>query len=195
MSEHKFKQRDFESPSALFILEDILKSLIGCPLLYNPYFKTFRLKGNEKVLDFGCGGGAGSRCLINLLTTDGHLTCVDTSNYWINKARKRLGRYPNVECKAGDIRKLDIPNHSLDVISIFHVIHDIAPQDRQDIVNALSRLLKANGTIFIRERIKESHGMPIAEIRTLFSNVGLSEVRHTENKSEYSGVFNATCLK
>ena len=192
MNDYNFKERDFEHPSILFILEDKLKGLLGGPLLYNPYYRTFRLKGNENVLDFGCGGGAGSRCLVKLLTTDGHLTCVDTSNYWINKARKRLGRYPNVECKASDIRKLDIPHHSFDVISIFHVIHDIAPQDRQDIVNALSRLLKATGTIFIRERIKESHGMPIAEIRALFSNVGLSEVRHTENKSEYSGVFKAT---
>ena len=110
MSDYEFKERDFEHPSALFALEDLLKSLIGGPLLYYPYFKTFGLNGNEKVLDFGCGGGAGSRCLANLLNENGHLTCVDMSSYWIRRARKRLGRYSNVECKSGDIRELDIPD-------------------------------------------------------------------------------------
>ena len=51
MAKYEFKEVDFENPSALFILEDMLKGLIGGPLLYNPYFKTFGLKGNEKVLD------------------------------------------------------------------------------------------------------------------------------------------------
>ncbi|GAH65067.1 unnamed protein product, partial [marine sediment metagenome] len=185
MSEYKFKQVDFENPSALFILEDILKGFIGCPLLYNPYFKTYGLKGGEKVLDFGCGGGAGSKCLAKFLTVDGHLTCVDISDYWIKKARQRIRNYSNVECKAGDIRKLDMTQYSFDVISIFHVLHDIAPQDRQGTVNTLSRLLNANGTIFIREPIKESHGMPVVEIRTLFSNAGLKEIEHMETKSEY----------
>ena len=69
MSGHQFKQVDFENPSVLFILEDKLKGLLGCPLLYNRYFRTFGLKGDERVLDFGCGGGAGSRCLAKLLIT------------------------------------------------------------------------------------------------------------------------------
>ena len=60
MVNYDFKGYDFEHPSALFILEDKLKGILGRPLLYNPYFKTLGLKGNESVLDFGCGGGAGS---------------------------------------------------------------------------------------------------------------------------------------
>ena len=47
--DYEFKERDFEHPSALFVLEDALKGLIGGPLLYYPYFKTFGLKGDEKV--------------------------------------------------------------------------------------------------------------------------------------------------
>jgi ubiquinone/menaquinone biosynthesis C-methylase UbiE len=192
LSEHKYKQIDFESPSALFTFEDILKGFIGGPLLYNPYFKTFGLRGDEQILDFGCGGGAGSRCLRNILKQNGHLTCVDISNYWIKRATKRLREYPDVSCLAGDIRKLDLTDKSFDVINIFHVIHDIAPEDRQDTVNALERLLNANGSVFIREPTKQSHGMSVAEIRGLFSNAGLSEDKFTENKSEYSGVFKRT---
>jgi ubiquinone/menaquinone biosynthesis C-methylase UbiE len=189
MNEYEFKQVDFENPSALFFLEDILKGLIGGPLLYGPYYRTFELKGDEKVLDFGCGGGAGSRCLAQLLNRNGHLTCIDVSNHWINKARKRLIKYVNVRCIAGDIRALDIPADSFDVISTFHVIHDIAPIHRQDTVAALARLLRKDGTAFVREPIKKSHGIPVGEIQTLFSNAGLKEIEHLESKSEYKGRF------
>jgi len=189
LSDYDFKEYDFEHPSILFVLEDILKGLIGGPLLYNPYFKTFGLKGNERVLDFGCGGGAGSRRLANLLSEDGHLTCVDVSSHWIAKARKRLDKYSNVECKSGDIRELDISDSSFDVISAIHVIHDVAPQERQDIVNALSRKLKEGGLLFIREPTKKSHGMPVEEIRALLSDAGLKEIKHKETKSEYMGKY------
>jgi ubiquinone/menaquinone biosynthesis C-methylase UbiE len=189
MSEYKYKQIDFDNPSAMFVFEDILKSLIGGPLLYDPYFKTFELNGDEQVLDFGCGGGAGSRCLRKILKNNGHLTCVDISGYWIKRAEGRLGKYPDVSCLAGDIRKLDLIDNSFDVINIFHVIHDIAPEDRQGTINALARLLSKNGKVFIREPIKQSHGMPISEIRELFSNAGFAEARFNENKSEYRGVF------
>ena len=189
MSEYRFKQVDFEHPSILFTLEDKLKGLIGAPLLYNPYFKTFGLRGNENVLDFGCGGGAGSRCLANLLSKDGHLTCVDVSSHWIAKAGKRLEMYSNVDCKSGDIRELDISDSSFDVISAIHVIHDITPTDRRDIIKTLSKKLKAGGLLFIREPVKKSHGMPVKEIRSLLPDAGLSEIKHKETKSEYMGKY------
>lgn len=44
---------------------------MGGPLLYDKYFKTFGLTGEEQALDFGCGGGAGSKCLAALLNRDG----------------------------------------------------------------------------------------------------------------------------
>ena len=189
MNNYEFKGYDFEHPSVLFVLEDKLKGLLGGPLLYNPYFKTFGLKGNERVLDFGCGGGAGSRCLANLISKRGHLTCVDVSSYWIGKTRKRLDKYSNVECKSGDIRELDIPDSSFDVISTIHVIHDIAPAERQDIVKTLSQKLKAGGLLFIRELVKKSHGMPVEEIRALLSGAGLKEIEYKETKSEYMGKY------
>jgi ubiquinone/menaquinone biosynthesis C-methylase UbiE len=189
LSDNDFKQYDFEHPSILFILEDKLKGLLGGLLLYNPYFKTFGLKGNESVLDFGCGGGAGSRCLANLLDKGGHLTCMDPSRYWIARARKRLDKYSNVECKSGDVRKLDIPDSSFDVISTIHVIHDITPAERRDTIKVLSKKLKAGGLFFIKEPVKKSHGMPPEEIRALLSGAGLNEIEHKETKSEYTGKY------
>jgi ubiquinone/menaquinone biosynthesis C-methylase UbiE len=189
MSTTQFKERDFEHPSAMFVLEDALKGLIGGPLLYDSYFKTFELKGDEKVLDFGCGGGADSRSLLKFLNPNGHLTCVDTSNFWINRAKKRLKKYGNVELRAGDIRQLNMPDSEFDVITVFHVIHDIPPAERPETVKALARKLKKSGTVFVREPTKKSHGMPVDEIRALFSGAGLKETQYQETKSEYTGRF------
>jgi len=189
MEEYRFKQVDFENPSLLFVLEDKLRSLMGGRFLYRAYIDTFQLKGDEKVLDFGCGGGAGSRCLANRLGPKGHLTCVDISSRWIAIAQRRLRRYRNVKCTCGDIRTLEILDSSFDVVSMVHVIHDIAPQERQGIVAALSRKLKAGGTLFIREPIKTSHGMPVEEIHLLLSRAGLEETRQRQTKSEYMGKY------
>ena len=188
MKDSDYKQFDFEHPSFLFTLEDKLKVLLGGPLFYAPYYRTFKLKGNENVLDFGCGGGVGSRCLAESLK-DGHLVCTDVSHYWITIARKRLKKYANVKCIAGDIREIDLPDGTFDVISAFHVIHDIAPAARPGIVKALSQKLKAGGIFFIREPIKESHGMPVKEIQTLLSGASLEETEYKKTKSEYMGVY------
>src|SRR5271157_869526 len=102
-TKHGFTKKDFDHPTAIFILEDTFKSLVGSFLIYNPYFKTFGLKGDEAVLDFGCGGGAGSKSLAKLLYKGGNLTCIDTSKYWITKASKRLKKYLNVRLYSGDI--------------------------------------------------------------------------------------------
>jgi ubiquinone/menaquinone biosynthesis C-methylase UbiE len=189
MSEHKFEERDFEKPSFLFVLEDILKNFLGGPLLYSPYIKSFGIKGNERILDFGCGGGISSRCIAKKLTKGGFLTCVDTSKFWIKKAERRLRKYNNVEFKTGDIRDLDIPDSSYDIMSIVHVIHDIAAELRQATVKSLAAKLKEGGKLFIIEPTKKTHGMPIEEIRTLMRNAGLVETNKSIKKSSYKGEF------
>jgi hypothetical protein len=47
MGSYEYKEIDFEHPSLLFIMEDKLKGLLGGPLFYNSYLKTFGLNGSE----------------------------------------------------------------------------------------------------------------------------------------------------
>jgi len=189
ISDYNFTQVDFDNPSFLFVVEDILKDYLGCLLLYNRYIRSFGIRGNENILDFGCGGGTGSKCLSKHMNENGHLTCIDTSNYWIKRAEKKMNKYTNVECLLGDIRELNIPDSSYDVITIMHVVHDIEPANRQNTINVLSQKLKRNGSLFIWEPIKKSHGMAVSEIQLLFKNANLKEVENRQNKSAYKGKF------
>ena len=182
-------KRNFENPSLLWRLEDTLKNLFGEQVIYSPYVSAFQLKGNEKILDFGCGSGIGSRCIVKRLSKAGQLTCVDVSAFWISKAKRRLKNFRNVEFKVGDVIKLDIPDSSYDVISVCYVLHDIEPPLRQATINCLSRKLKPEGRIYINEPTKISHGIHPAEILSLMSEAGLSVIFSKEKKSFYTAGF------
>lgn len=93
-----FKPVDFEHPSFLFVLEDLMKWHLGRRWVYDRYIDGLGLLGDEQVLDFGCGGGTEVMSLLRVVP-HGRITCVDTSGYWTRKARKRLERYPNVELR------------------------------------------------------------------------------------------------
>lgn len=49
MGEKQFTEIDFENPSALFVIEDMLKGLIGGLFLFNPYFNTVLILLHHKI--------------------------------------------------------------------------------------------------------------------------------------------------
>jgi len=189
VSQPTVRRTDFDHPSLMFVIEDRVKSLLGCFLFYGKDIKSLGLKGDERILDFGCGGGVASRCLMRYVGKNGYVLCVDTSRYWMKVAAKRLREYPNVECRVGDIRLMNLPRGSFDVIVIFHVIHDIIPEERQPTLDVLSRLLKRQGKLFLREPVRSSHGMSIEEIHSLLVKAGLKEIVHSEDRTHYRAIF------
>ncbi len=92
-------------PSQLEVIADYVLNNRLINYLYRSYIDSLGLKGNETVLDFGSGSGAGSRHIAMILSQgNGRLTCLDTSHRWMRIARKRMRSYPNVEYIVGDIR-------------------------------------------------------------------------------------------
>lgn len=186
---------DFKKPSRFDIFVHTLASYVLMRGAYKKYVDTFGLKGDEEVLDFGGGGGGLTRHIAKrLLQGRGQVTCLDTSEAWLDVARKQLRRFPNMRFVCDEISNLADGGPQFDVIAIHIMLHDIDKELRQDIVSALSRTLKSTGKLFIREPTKEKHGMPPDEIRELMRNSGLREIRFSEEKlafvgPTYSGVF------
>ena len=166
----------FEEPTFVERFIDVVfNNLIGSRL-YKSYINGLGVRPHDTVLDFGSGSGAGSRHIADILSKGtGKLTCVDMSKAWTEVARKRMRKYPNVQFKVGDIRTLDVEDAAYDVVLVHFILHDLEQDQRQSIVNALSRKLKAGGTLYIREPIKETHGMPPDEIRQLMVHGALNE--------------------
>ena len=181
---------DFEDPPKLFLVEDRLKAVLGEPLLYRRFYKKQGgFRGDERVLDFGCGGGVGTRCIAKQLTGGGEAVGVDVSSVMLERARKRLEEYPNAKVLKGELDALDIEGDSFDIASMIYVIHDIARKDRPRTVRALARLLKPGGKIWVFEPTKDSHGIPVEELRQLMADAGLHEIASEVGRSSYRGTF------
>jgi len=176
---------NFENPG-LFekIMEEILEyRIMSHAPMYKTYLMKLPLKGNEKVLEFGSGGGVCSRHLAKILSKGGKLTCIDISEYYISKARKRLQKFNNIEILEGDLRKMEIPASSFDAILIHFSFHHVSEHEKQNIMNTLASKLKKSGTVFIREPTAEKGAkLPVEEIRILTKKAGLEEVEFGTGK-------------
>ncbi len=156
--------------------------------LYGRYVDQMGLRGGERVLDYGCGSGAAARHLAKRLQAGGgRLTCMDVSERWQRTARRVLHAYPDVEYRLGDVRTMDLPEESFDVVLVHWMLHDVPPWDRPGIVAELARLLRPGGRLFSREPTNARHGMPAAHLRDLFTAAGLVETLATEGKAPVLG--------
>jgi ubiquinone/menaquinone biosynthesis C-methylase UbiE len=157
---------------------------------YRRFVGSFGLKGDEMVLDFGCGPGSTSKFIAQILEKGGgELTCLDLSEAWIGRARKHLSKFSNVEYFAGDIRKWDEKNDYFDAVAIHFMLHDVEKSEREEVVRALAKKMKAGARLIIREPTKEGHGLRPEEIRELMSKNGLEEIDSKESKSLMMGAI------
>ncbi len=185
----------FENPTRIELISDAVLNHGLARFFYRRSAEEIGLEGSERVLDFGAGSGALSRHIAQiLLRGGGRVTCLDTSEAWMRVARKRLRRYGNVEFVAGDITSVGLEERSFDVVVVHFVLHEIEREKREKRVEALSRALKENGRLFIKESTREPHGISPEEVRGLMAGSGLREVSYSESKlihlgPVYTGVF------
>jgi trans-aconitate 2-methyltransferase len=86
------------------------------------------LRGDETVIDAGCGSGRVTELLLERLP-QGHVIALDGSASMIEAARERLGSHANIEFAVMDLLALDLDGRQVDgVISTatFHWITDHA---------------------------------------------------------------------
>jgi ubiquinone/menaquinone biosynthesis C-methylase UbiE len=168
-----------EHPPLARIIEEELIDYRIRSRFYHPYYvKSLGLSRTGRVLEFGSGGGCLSRALAETLSPEGSLSCLEISRYWADKAMQRLKIFTNIKYLLGDITRMTIPDNHFDVVIIHFALHDVGPKARIDVVSALAKCLRPEGTLFIREPAKPEHGMPLIEIRALMQDAGLREI-HT----------------
>lgn len=168
---------DNDSPPLARVLEEeLIENLFLSRFLYPVYVRSLDLAGHEHVLEYMSGGGLMSRAIGRILAPEGSLTCVDTSRYWVGKAQRRLARCPNVTSLCGDITAMDLAENHFDTAIVRFALHKTDVRKRIDVVSALARLLRPEGTLHIREPGGTGSGVPLPEIRTLMRDAGLREV-------------------
>ena len=121
-------------------------------------FDAVELKGNEKVLDVGCGGGLLLNGAAKRLTT-GQAIGIDIwaphtggGNYdLLMKNAKAEGVADKIQFKQADVRDLPFEDESFDVIlssgALHHISHEMP--DHEKAIKEMLRVLKPGGRIAV----------------------------------------------
>jgi trans-aconitate 2-methyltransferase len=100
------------------------------------------LRGDETVLDAGCGSGRVTQALVERLA-DGHVIGVDGSAGMIDAACRRLGE--SAELLVGDLAELDLGGRRVDVVFSTAVFHWLA--DHEALFARLHAVLRPGGRL------------------------------------------------
>ncbi|MGD1823016.1 MAG: class I SAM-dependent methyltransferase [Pleomorphochaeta sp.] len=162
---------------------------------YKNYIDNIDLTSSKCILEFGCGAGCITKQLLNKVDTNKvKISCLDIDNEAIDLLKKRFKDYDNLNFYVGDIRKLPIKNNSFDTVVVHFMLHDIKETKRLENLKKINNVLSKNGKVFIREPIRENHGILIDELRNLFIKAGFIEVNgeiesHFSCGEMYSALF------
>lgn len=123
---------------------------------------TQTLESGGRVLEIGCGTG---RFLAQLATAwpNAHCTGADIDPTGIEIARKNIrkaGLDTRVELIESDVAKL--PVQSYDAVVMIEVLHEIAPQIRQHVIDGCAHVLKPGGWLLI---VDETYPSTLEEAR------------------------------
>jgi arsenite methyltransferase len=137
-------------------------------------------RGDERVLDVGCGHGLLLVAAAKRLTT-GSAIGIDIwsqidqgDNHPENTARNARieGVADRVEIRDGDARKLDFPDESFDVVVSSLALHNIREKaERDQAIREIVRVLKPGGQVAIYD-IKH-----VSEYQQIFLASGMEQVR------------------
>ena len=132
------------------------------------FFRALALKPGGALLDMGCGGGAYTLALAEIVGDGGLVHAVDLWAEGIQRLREEIGRrgLQNVRPLVADIAKpLPLPGDSMDLILMATVLHDLEAGTVRDAALAeVRRLLKRHGIFAVVEfnKVPGPPGPPVS---------------------------------
>ena len=102
----------------------------------------------DKVLEIGCGQGAGARIVYDLFSPKQYVG-IDLDPRMIQRARKRTCALPNATIIQGDVASLDFPDASFDLVLDFGIIHHVP--NWKEAVAEVHRVLKDHGEFLFED--------------------------------------------
>jgi len=144
------------------------------------------LKETDTVLDFGCGPGFYT---VPFAKTAREVVAVDIQPKMLEKASKYAEKNGvNVKTIKSNGESISLPDASFDVIFLSFVYHEIS--DKAKVLTELSRLLKPQGRIVVRERTEPDSiilGPPSVDRKEVFRGLkaaGLTMLATTADPSD-----------
>lgn len=110
------------------------------------------LRGDETVLEVGCGTGTVAMMIARRMTEGGAILGLDPSPEMLARARKKLSVAPSSALLIeGTGSQLPLPDASIDSLVLFLALHEMAHGDRIAALREGVRVLKQGGHLLIGE--------------------------------------------
>lgn len=117
---------------------DLIKTLV----------KAAKLKGNETILDVGCGNGDTLNSLRKNYDHMGKMFGVDAAPGILNQAAKLNRREKSgINFSVGDGRALKFPDNNFDAVIVKHVLHNVDGHEK--VLAECHRVLKPGGQMIL----------------------------------------------
>jgi ubiquinone/menaquinone biosynthesis C-methylase UbiE len=112
--------------------------------------KGIQLKKGARVLEVGCGRGAGARLILRAFQPT-LLCALDLDTQMVQKARDYLSanERKRVSLYVGDVFRLPFKDRAVDAVFGFGVLHHVP--DWRGAAAEIARVLKVGGTYFVEE--------------------------------------------
>jgi ubiquinone/menaquinone biosynthesis C-methylase UbiE len=145
------------------------------------------LKGNEQILEIGCGNGNLWRGQEEKIPPGCHIVLTDVSEGMISDAKEHLARKECFSFRNMDCQEIAYEKESFDVITANHVLFYV--KDMKKALSEICRTLKEDGVFYCstygREHMKEiSRLVKEFDSRIVLSQVDLYEIFGLENGKE-----------
>ena len=113
-----------------------------------PRLKRLSTGKTDKVLEIGCGQGAGAKIIYDLFNPETYFG-IDLDPRMIRRAKRKAGLLPNATFLEGDVSNLQFPDSSFDLIIDFGIVHHVP--NWKEALAEVHRTLKVGGEFLFED--------------------------------------------
>ena len=104
---------------------------------------------NQKLIDVGCGTGDIAKIFLDNINKNAQITCVDPNKFMINKGKKKLKQFKNLNWIIAPAEKVPVADNSFDFYSISFGLRNTKNLNKS--LSEAYRLLKPGGRFLCLE--------------------------------------------
>ena len=109
--------------------------------------------GAARMLDLGCGAG-GFLADVKDNWPQLHITALDLSPAYLDRARAALSAWRGIEFLTGDAEATGLPDASQEIVTAVYLFHELPPKVRASVAREIARVLKPGGVFILVDTIQ-----------------------------------------
>lgn len=150
LSEDSAKLYEFQVEALFAGTADAMRRQAYVPLAK---FLTGRDPAKTKLLDVGAGTGT-FLSFVKSEQPDLHVTALDLSQPYLDRAARHLRKYTNVEFVAAPGEAMPLGDESVDAAVSIYLFHELPPKVRVAVAKEIARVLKPGGMFVLADSIQ-----------------------------------------